>query len=369
MDSFLVGAQLVLAAVFALAGGAKLFDLAGSRKAVADFGVPARLASVVGVAVPLAEITAAVMLLFVPTARWGALLALLLLLVFMAGVWNAMRKGLDVDCGCFGKVYSATAGSATLVRNGILAAVAAVVLVRGPAPAINDWIGARSGTELVAIVASLAALGFAAATWWLWARNRTLRRDLELRSQSAQPQGPIPQDDLPPAPDRDPYGHPVGTKAPSFELADLHGNTHTLESLLALGRPVVLTFMAIGCGPCAQVRPEVARWRKSLADRVTMVVISDGDPEVVRSRWAELGDEHVLLDPEDDMLKAYGLASTPTSLVIDRNGLIASTPYSGILGAEVIVRRALRIVPGSVQPAPPTPSKMPSVLQYGTGSA
>jgi thiol-disulfide isomerase/thioredoxin len=340
--------------------------LGGSRKAVADFGVPARLVPAVGVLVPLAELAAAIALIFRPTARWGALLALALLVVFVGGVANAMRKGLDVDCGCFGKVYSATAGSATLVRNVVLAALAALVVAHGPGPAINDWIAARTGSELAAIAGSVVAVALAAAAWWLWARNRTLRRDLELaRSAQQAPVKRIPQDELPPAPERDPYGHPVGTVAPAFELQDLHGNTHTLESLLALGRPVVLTFMAIGCGPCAQVRPDIARWRESLADRLTMVVISDGEPETVRSRWEDLGDEYVLLDPEDEALRAYALASTPTSLIVDTNGLIASTPYSGILGAELIVRRALRIEPGSVQRAP----AMPPVLQYGASPA
>jgi peroxiredoxin/cbb3-type cytochrome oxidase subunit 3 len=360
MDSFVVGAQLLLAAVFALAGGAKLSDLAGSGKAVADFGVPARVAPVVGVLVPLAELAAAAALIFRPTARWGALLALLLLIVFVGGVANAMRKGLDVDCGCFGRVYSATAGSATLVRNAVLAALAAVVVVHGSGPAINDWVGARSGAELVAIGTSVVAVFLVAVSWWLWSRNRTLRRDLELLRSA-----PVTTEELPPPPERDPYGLPVGTGAPAFELPDLHGDTHTLDSLLAHGRPVVLTFLAVGCGPCGKVIPDVARWRESLADRLTMVVITDGEPDQIRDRWEELGVEHVLLDPSEEMLKAYGLAATPTSLVIDRNGLIASTPSSGILGVEVLVRRALRLVPGTVRPA----QTLPAVLQYGASSA
>jgi uncharacterized membrane protein YphA (DoxX/SURF4 family)/thiol-disulfide isomerase/thioredoxin len=367
MDSFVVGAQLFLAAVFAFAGTAKLFDLPGSRQAVAAFGVPARLAPVVGVLVPLAELAAALMLLFVPTARWGALLALLLLLAFMAGVANAMRKGLEIDCGCFGKVYSATASSATLVRNAILAALAAVVLVHGPGPAINDWFSARSAGELVVLAGVILALVLAAVVWWRWWQKRTERRDAELRGEEET--RATPQDELPRAPDRDPYGHIVGTPAPAFELPDLHGNVHSLDSLLALGRPVVLMFMAIGCGPCAQVRPDWSRWRASLRERLTLVVISDGDRSAVESRWQDLGDEYVLLDPEEKMLRAYALASTPTALVVDRNGLIASTPYSGILGAELVVRRALRIDPGTVEPASPQGPTMPPVLQYGTGSA
>jgi uncharacterized membrane protein YphA (DoxX/SURF4 family) len=370
MDSLVVGAQLFLAVVFAVAGTAKLFDLRGSRKAVADFGVPEQLTRVVGVLVPLAELAAALTLLFVPTARWGAVLALLLMLVFIAGVANAMRKGLDIDCGCFGQVYSATASSATLVRNGVLAALAAVVVVHGAGPAINDWFAARSAGELAAIAAVIVALFLAAAGWWRWSRSRTRRADLEIRSRNERRR--TPQDELPPAPERDPYGHLVGTVAPSFELPDLHGTTHTLESLLARGRPVVLMFMAVGCGPCAQVRPDWARWRSSLGERLTLAVISDGNHEQVRARWQELGDEYVLLDPEEKTLRAYALASTPTALVVDRNGLIASTPYSGILGAELIVRRALRLEPGTVQPVPPTTPttpRMPAVLQYGTGSA
>jgi uncharacterized membrane protein YphA (DoxX/SURF4 family) len=45
MDATLLIARLVLAAVFTLAGVAKLLGLEGSRKAVIEFGLPAVLAS------------------------------------------------------------------------------------------------------------------------------------------------------------------------------------------------------------------------------------------------------------------------------------------------------------------------------------
>ena len=44
MDLALLLVRLLLAGVFALAGFAKLADLAGSRKGMAEFGVPAALA-------------------------------------------------------------------------------------------------------------------------------------------------------------------------------------------------------------------------------------------------------------------------------------------------------------------------------------
>jgi uncharacterized membrane protein YphA (DoxX/SURF4 family) len=52
MDAALLIARLVLAAVFALAGVAKLLDLEGSRKAVIEFGLPAGLAAPSGCCFP-----------------------------------------------------------------------------------------------------------------------------------------------------------------------------------------------------------------------------------------------------------------------------------------------------------------------------
>jgi peroxiredoxin len=333
MDSFVVGVQVLLAAVFGLAGGAKLFDLRGSRRAVADFGVPPGAASVLGVALPLAELATAIALLVPATAGAGAIAALILLLCFVAGVARAMRKGLDVDCGCFGPVYSATAGSATLARNAVLAALAAVAVVHGPVD-IGDWVSERSSGELVLAAAILvAALG--AVAWWLWKQNRDLQRAAAERAASGQDEPSM-------APQQEPQGLPVGTAAPDFELKNLRGETQTLQSLLAPGLPVALTFMAAGCGPCGKLRPELARWKTAFGDRLTVVVISSGSHEQVRERWQEVDVDDVLLDGTDKVLMAHRLRATPNCVLIAPDGTIASTPAAGVHGAEVLFRLALR---------------------------
>src|SRR5262249_62414682 len=53
MSLVLLLARLLLAVVFLAAGLAKLADLAGSRQALRDFGVPARLATPLGLLLPL----------------------------------------------------------------------------------------------------------------------------------------------------------------------------------------------------------------------------------------------------------------------------------------------------------------------------
>src|SRR4051794_29014305 len=123
MGTAALAIRIVLAAVFATAGVGKLRDLEGSRSSLRDFGVPARIASPAGVLLPLAELATAVALVLRPSAQLGAVAALLLLLVFMAGIGTAMRNGVTPDCNCFGQIHSAPAGRSTLVRNAVLGAL------------------------------------------------------------------------------------------------------------------------------------------------------------------------------------------------------------------------------------------------------
>ena len=89
MDSLALVVQVLLAAVFATAGVGKLLDLPGSRRALADFGVPERAAPIAALLLPLAELATAVALVLHPSARWGAVGALVLLLAFIAGQKSA----------------------------------------------------------------------------------------------------------------------------------------------------------------------------------------------------------------------------------------------------------------------------------------
>ena len=93
MDIVLLIARLVLAVVFLVAGFGKLADLAGSQQAMRDFGVPAVLAAPFGLLLPLAELVVAVALVPSAWAWWGALGAVVLLLIFVAGIGYNLAVG------------------------------------------------------------------------------------------------------------------------------------------------------------------------------------------------------------------------------------------------------------------------------------
>jgi uncharacterized membrane protein YphA (DoxX/SURF4 family) len=132
MDMVLLLARLLLAAVFVVAGLAKLADRAGSRQALRDFGVPSVLAAPLGILLPLAELAVGVALVPIATAWGGAVGALALLLLFLAVISLTLAQGRAPDCRCFGQLSSAPVGWPTLVRNGLLAAVAGIVVWHGP---------------------------------------------------------------------------------------------------------------------------------------------------------------------------------------------------------------------------------------------
>src|SRR3954453_4768382 len=131
MGTALLIARLLLAGVFVVAGVTKLRDRAGSQKAVADFGVPSVLAPALGILLPLAELVVAGSLMPTATAWWGALGALVLLLLFVVGIAVNLARGRKPECHCFGQLHSAPAGWKTLARNGVLAAVAGFILWAG----------------------------------------------------------------------------------------------------------------------------------------------------------------------------------------------------------------------------------------------
>jgi uncharacterized membrane protein YphA (DoxX/SURF4 family) len=170
MEIVLLLARLLLASVFVVAGAAKVVDREGSRRAIADFGVPAPLTTPLGLLLPLAELVVAAALIPASTAWWGAAGALALLLVFVAGIGANLARGRKPECRCFGQLHSEPAGWNTLARNGFLAAVAGFVLWQGyggAGPSAVGWLASLSATQVAGLVLGLAVLGVLAAQWWL----------------------------------------------------------------------------------------------------------------------------------------------------------------------------------------------------------
>jgi peroxiredoxin/uncharacterized membrane protein YphA (DoxX/SURF4 family) len=348
LDAALLIARLVLAALFILAGVAKLSDLKGSRKAITDFGVPSAIAAPLGLLLPLAELTVAAALLPASTAWWGALGALALLSVFVVGITYNLARGRKPDCHCFGQLHSAPAGWKTLARNGVLAAVAGFVLwegYNGVGPSALAWLGALSTAQLLGLLGGVFVLGLLAGQWvflvHLLRQNGRLLVRLEAVEATLAESGSVVAASANGSAVAQAEGLPVGSAAPDFSLSGLHGETLTLDALRSSGKPLMLLFTDPGCGPCNAMLPEVGRWQEEHAQKLTLALVSRGEVEENKTKASEHGLSNVLLQKDWEVSESYEVRGTPSAVLIAPDGKVASPVAGGAEGIKGLLSYAV----------------------------
>ncbi|WP_202125661.1 MauE/DoxX family redox-associated membrane protein [Actinomadura physcomitrii] len=132
----LASAWPALIAVLLVAAGGKVRDVRGFAAAIGAYRVlPQRLTGAAAVAVLSAEAAAAGLLAVPATRRWGALAAAALFAAFLGAMASVLRRGMEIDCGCFGSARRPTpVGAASMARTGLLLVLAVMAAVAGPAP-------------------------------------------------------------------------------------------------------------------------------------------------------------------------------------------------------------------------------------------
>jgi peroxiredoxin len=352
-------ARLLLGSLFGVAGTTKLADRAGSRKALIGFGVPASLAGPFGVLLPLAELTVALALVSVSTAVYGAVCAFALLVIFLAGIGTNLARGRRPDCRCFGQLHSEPVGWRAVARNVVLGAIAVFIVVAGwrdPGPSVVAWLIPLTIWQLAVVlggILGLAALGAQTAVLLRLVRqNGEILRHLAAppvpsrvdasTAESHSPAAPSAVAAAPPA-----SGRRIGSPAPAFSLRDVAGGVVTVETLRALGQPIVLIFSDPVCGTCLSVLPEIAKWQRDYVGTFTLALLSRGTPEENSAATDEHGVARVLLQKSREVAEAYGVLGTPSAVLVRADGSIGSQLAQG----EVEIRQLIASVART--PSPP----------------
>ena len=125
--------RVVLGALFIWAAVTKLPDIAAFAQDVENYRViPAALVPIVAAAVVGIELLAGIALVIGVMDRPAAAVLAVLLAAFIALLAQALLRGIDLRCGCFGGDERASWW--TVVRDLVMLA-AAVAVARGPLPA------------------------------------------------------------------------------------------------------------------------------------------------------------------------------------------------------------------------------------------
>ena len=113
-------------------------------------------------------------------------------------------------------------------------------------------------------------------------------------------------------------------QAVSFELQDLAGTTHSLDSYR--GSVVFLNFWATWCAPCRTEMPAMQALHERLADTAGFAMVAvnlQEDAGQVRGFADELRlSFRILLDSSGEIAATYGARTLPMSYIIDKDGSI-----------------------------------------------
>lgn len=343
-----LASRAVLVVVFMVAGTAKLRDRAGTREAVAAFGVPPPAVGTVAIALPVAEVAAAILLVPSATAAAGAALAVVLLGTFTAAIAVSLARGRRPRCRCFGQLSAAPVTGRTLARNALLLAASGFALAAELAEPAPDPIAAlgdtgASGVAVAATAFALLALGAVAALALnlLRAYGLVLRRLDEVESRLA---AVLEEEDYEEAVPQ--VGLAPGTPAPLSGAADLDGRPLVPAEIASAPRRLLILFTSPHCGPCGALMPELARWERIHSERLAFAVAVDGTPAQARAEAKRHGIGRTILDEGAALADAFEAHGTPSAVLVDRDGMVASWVAPGADAIERLVREA-------AQPGPP----------------
>jgi peroxiredoxin len=138
-------------------------------------------------------------------------------------------------------------------------------------------------------------------------------------------------------------GVSVGQPAPSFSTTNLAGATLSLEDFR--GRVVVLNFWATWCPPCRVEMPELDAYQAEMGDRMVVLGIDMGEPATVIAPFVrEYGLRFpILLDESGTIAMTYAVTGLPTSIILDRGGIIRERVV-GAMTRDGLARRVERLL-------------------------
>lgn len=336
-------ARVVLAAVFAAAGLAKLADRRRAAASFADFGLSEPLASPAVTALAAAELACAVAVLPSASARFGALGVATLLTLFIGVILWTLARGRRPACACFGQLRSEPIGPRVLVRNTVLWALAAFVAWdAGPqtdtghvsASWTTAW-GALGEASAASLLAAGALIGIAVIGSMLVSVLRQYGR-LLLRVERLEQE--LGLDAKP----KEHAGLPIGDAAPAFTATALDGGSVSLAHIGTRATSAVLVFVEPGCAPCTELLPDVAAaqahsvWLDAPAEaealgassHTAVIIVSQGSARENRAKMSPLGIRNVLLQREREVADAYRVVGTPSAVRVT-SGLVATELAAG----------------------------------------
>jgi peroxiredoxin len=130
-----------------------------------------------------------------------------------------------------------------------------------------------------------------------------------------------------------PVSPKIGEPAPSLKLPDLKGKTVNLAGFK--GSETLVLFWNPGCGFCQQMLEDLKRWETDSPNGAPkLLVVSTGTVEENRAMGLR---SPVVLDQSFGAGSAFGASGTPSAVLVDRRGKVASELKVGVPAVLALV--------------------------------
>lgn len=114
----------------------------------------------------------------------------------------------------------------------------------------------------------------------------------------------------------------IGSLAPDFNLNNLNNQVIKLSQFR--GKPVLMNFWATWCPPCEAELPMLEQTYQANSDKLVILGVNmREDADTVAGRVDKAGLKYpIVLDGNGDVTNRYQVRVFPTSLFIDKNGIV-----------------------------------------------
>lgn len=122
--------QVLLGVVFIYAGLPKIISPEDFVESVENYRIlPRILTHIFAIYLPYLEVICGAMLIIAPRKKGATLILLSLLTVFILAILQAIIRGLDIDCGCFGDA-SRSVGFGVLLEDFLMFITALLLFLK-----------------------------------------------------------------------------------------------------------------------------------------------------------------------------------------------------------------------------------------------